>query len=421
MSTTAVILVSLLFSAFFSGMEIAFLTSNKFRIEIDSKQGKFTARLLSYFLHKPTWYIGAVLIGNNIALVVYGIYMASMLNPLLIQYFPAAADSEAFLLITQTVISTFIILIAGEFIPKILFRINPNEILSLFALPMMALYWLFYPAVYLVLKFSNALLSIVFKINISENRIEFGRVDLDYYVRNIQPANGENDELNTELEMFQAALDFGKVKVRNCMIPRPEIVAVELETSIEKLRQLFTETRLSRILIYRESLDNIIGFVHSFEMFKNPPDVKSIILPVTIFPESTPAIDVLRHFTKEHRSVAVVVDEHGLTAGMVTVEDVIEEIFGEIQDEHDLDHLTETRISDHEYLFSASLEIDYLNEKYGFNIPTGEYETLAGFILFHHESIPSQNEEITIEPFHFKIQSVKGSRIDTLVLKTGMK
>ncbi len=282
----------------------------------------------------------------------------------------------------------------------------------------MILYGLFYPVVYLVLKFANALLSTIFKINVSENRIEFGRIDLDYYVRNLQPAKGESDELNTELEMFQAALDFGKVKVRNCMIPRPEIVAVELETSIEKLRQLFAETRLSRILIYRESLDNIIGFVHSFDMFKNPPDVKSILLPVTIFPESTPALDVLRHFTKEHRSVAVVVDEHGLTAGMVTVEDVIEEIFGEIQDEHDLDQLTETRISENEYLFSGSLEIDYLNEKYGFNIPTGEYETLAGFILHHHESIPSQNEEIAIEPFHFKIQSVKGSRIDTLVLKT---
>lgn len=418
MSITAFILVSLLFSAFFSGMEIAFLTSNKFRIEIDRKQGKFTARLLSYFLHKPSWYIGAVLIGNNIALVVYGIYMAALLNPLLMQYFPDASRSEAFLLITQTLISTFIILIAGEFIPKILFRINPNETLSFFALPMMALYWLFYPAVFLVLKFSNALLSSVFKINVSENRIEFGRVDLDYYVRNIQTAKGENDELNTELEMFQAALDFGKVKVRNCMIPRPEIVAVEFETSIEKVKQLFAETRLSRILIYRESLDNIIGFVHSFEIFKNPPDIKSIILPVTIFPESTPALDVLRHFTKEHRSVAVVVDEHGLTAGMVTVEDVIEEIFGEIQDEHDLDHLTETRISDHEYLFSGSLEIDYLNEKYGFNIPTGEYETLAGFILHYHESIPSQNEEIDIEPFHFKIQAVKGSRIETVLLKT---
>lgn len=418
MTHTAFILISLLFSAFFSGMEIAFLTANKFRIEIDRKQGKFSARLLSYFLHKPSWYIGAVLIGNNIALVVYGIYMASLLNPLLIHHFPNAGNSEAFLLITQTLISTFIILIAGEFIPKILFRINPNETLSLFALPMMALYGLFYPAVFLILKFSNALFAAVFKINVSENRIEFGRVDLDYYVRNIQPAKGENDELNTELEMFQAALDFGKVKVRNCMIPRPEIVAVELETSVEKLKQLFTETRLSRILIYRESPDNIIGFVHSFEMFKNPPDVKSIILPVTIFPESTPAIDVLRHFTKEHRSVAVVVDEHGLTAGMVTVEDVIEEIFGEIQDEHDLDHLTETRISEHEYLFSGSLEIDYLNEKYGFNIPTGEYETLAGFILHHHESIPSQNEEIVIEPFHFKIQAVKGSRIDAVVLKT---
>lgn len=418
MSLTAVILVSLLFSAFFSGMEIAFLTSNKFRIEIDRKQGKFTARLLSYFLHKPTWYIGAVLIGNNIALVVYGIYMAALLNPLLIQYFPVAGNSEAFLLITQTLISTFIILIAGEFIPKILFRINPNETLSLFALPMMALYWLFYPTVYLVLKFSNALLSAVFKINISENKVEFGRVDLDYYVRNIQPAKGDNDDLNTELEMFQAALDFGKVKVRNCMVPRPEIVAVEFDTSIEKLKHLFAETRLSRILIYKESLDNIIGFVHSFEMFKNPSDVKSILLPVTIVPESTPALEVLRHFTNEHRSVVVVVDEHGLTAGMATVEDVIEEIFGEIQDEHDLDLLTETRISEHEYLFSGSLEIDYLNEKYGFNIPTGEYETLAGFILHYHESIPAQNEEITIDPFFFKIQSVKGSRIETVVLKT---
>jgi CBS domain containing-hemolysin-like protein len=417
MNPDFIILLSMLFSAFFSGMEIAFLTANKFRIEIERKQGKLTARILSYFLHKPSWYIGAVLTGNNIALVVYGIYISAKLEPILMQIFPQAGKSEAFLLTSQTLISTFIILIVGEFIPKVLFRINPNETLSLFAVPMIALYGLFYPVVYVILKFSNALLSAIFKINISENKIEFGRVDLDHYVKNIQPAKGENDELNTELEMFQAALDFGKIKVRNCMIPRPEIVAVEQNTSIEKLRQLFSETRLSRILIYRDTPDNIIGFVHSFEMFKNPTDIMSVLLPVTIFPESTPALEVLRHFTAEHRSVAVVVDEHGLTSGMVTVEDVIEEIFGEIQDEHDLDQLTETRISDNEYLFSASLEIDYLNEKYGFNIPTGDYETLAGFILHHHPSIPSADEEIVIEPFYFKIKAVKGSRIDTLTLK----
>ncbi|MCC6385326.1 MAG: hemolysin family protein [Bacteroidia bacterium] len=414
MTTGSIIILTLLFSAFFSGIELAFLTSNKFRIEIDKKQGKLQATILSYFLKRPSWFIGAVLIGNNIALVIYGIYISKELDPIVSHWLPASFDFEGYRLIIQTLISTAIILLFGEFLPKILSRINPNETLALLSIPFLVFYALFYPLVFVILKFSNWLLSKILGVQVSETRPEFGRIDLDVYVKNIQQNTSEEAQLNTELEMFQAALDFSKVKIRNCMVPRHEIVAVEISTPIERIKKLFIETRLSRILIYRESIDNIIGFVHSFEMFRNPQDVLSIMLPVTIFPESTPALQVLKHFTNEHRSVAVVVDEHGLTAGMVTVEDVIEEIFGEIQDEYDLDSHTETRISDSEFIFSGSLEIDYLNEKYGFKIPTGSYETLAGFILFNYESIPEPGQVIEISPFKVKIQTVKSSRIESV-------
>jgi CBS domain containing-hemolysin-like protein len=417
MTLELLILLSLLLSAFFSGMEIAFLTSNKFRIEIDRKQGKLTGRILSHFVHQPSWFVASVLIGNNIVLVMYGMGMASLLEPWLEERFPVASRSDTLMLVSQTVISTGILLLTGEFIPKIIFRIRPNETLALFSFPMMFFYWLCYPLAYLLLKFSNAVFRLLFGINVSHQRPEFGRIDLIHLIGSLPDEASNQRQPASGLEIFEAALHFSKVKVRHCMIPRPDIVAVDLHTSIDEIKKLFATTHLTRILVYNQTLDNIIGYVHSFEMFKNPSDIRSILLPVTIFPEATPAFEVLRHFTREHRNVAVIVDEHGLTAGMVTVEDIMEEIFGEIQDEHDLNERTETQVAAEEYLFSASLEIDYLNQKYGFGIPVGEYETLAGFILHHLESIPSPGQQLTIQPFVITIQSVKGSRIETVTFR----
>ncbi|MEO5570487.1 MAG: hemolysin family protein [Bacteroidia bacterium] len=417
MTSPLTILLSMIFVAFFSGIELAFLSSNKFKIELDNKQGKFIAKILSFFVKAPSKFICTVLVGLNIALVVYASYMAAMLQPVIHDLLPENYHSEVLILILETIISTLLILVAGEFLPKILFRINPNETLGLFSLPVLVFYILLYPVVSLILGITHFVLRTIFKIDFTETRPLFGRVDLDHYLSNISTKNIENSEINTEIEMFQAALDFGKIKIRNCMIPRMEIIAMNVTSSIEELRNKFIDTRLSRILIYRDAIDNIIGFVHSYEMFKHPQNIQNILLPVSIFPETMTAQELLRHFTQEHRSVAVVVDEHGVTSGMITVEDVIEEIFGEIQDEHDVQEFMENKISENEYILSGRLEIDYLNEKYNLNIPKGNYETLAGFIVHHHKSIPESNEIITIPPFIIKVQSLKANRVEQVRLR----
>ena len=322
------------------------------------------------------------------------------------------------LLIIQTICSTLIILIAAEFIPKVLFRINPNATLDLLAVPIRILYLILYPIVWVVLKLSSFFMQTLFRIQIVEERPVFGRVDLDMYVRELTTRNNQAEEMDTEIRIFQNALDFKEVKVRECMIPRNEIVAMNVTGTIEELQKLFIETKLSKILIYRDNIDNIIGFVHSSEMFKRPQNLNQILLPVTIVPEVMNANDLLKQFTNQHRSVAIVVDEYGGTSGMVTIEDIIEEIFGEIQDEHDVPEETEKKLSDTEYLFSGRLEIDYLNKKYDLNIPESEeYETLGGFIFQHHENIPEQNEEIIIPPFTIVALKVKNNRIEQVRFK----
>lgn len=417
MDTYLIITLTLITAAFFSGIEIAFLSSNKFKIELENKQGRFTARILSYFVKAPSKFICTILVGINVALVIYGTYMALLLEPIIRNYIPPGYQTEFLILLIQTLLSTLLILVAGEFLPKVLFRINPNETLTLFSLPVLIFYILLYPIVALVLGISHFILKRAFKIDFTETTPAFGRIDLDHYIRNINSKMNENSEINSEIQMFQAALDFNKVKIRKCMIPRHEIIAVNIDKPIELLRKRFVETGLSRILIYRDDIDHIIGFVHSYEMFRHPENTQSILLPVSVFPETLPAHDLLRHFTREHRSVAIVVDEHGITSGMVTVEDVIEEIFGEIQDEHDVEELVEGKIGEHEYVFSGRLEVDYLNEKYNLSLPTGDYETLGGFIFHFHEHIPEANEIITIPPFIIKVQVLKGNRIEQVNLR----
>ncbi len=408
------ILLAVLFSAFFSGMEIAFISSNKFRIEIDNKQGYLPAKILSGFNKTPSKFISALLVGNNIVLVLYGTIMAKLLEP----YISVYTTNEFPVMLIQTSISTILILIAGEFLPKAVFRNHSNAMLNVFAIPVYIFYQLLYPLVYITTTISEWIIKNFFRVQLKHEPQSFGRLDLHNYVHEANISNKEEDEVDTEIKIFQNALSFSDVKVRECMIPRTEIVAFDVDESVEELRKKFVETGLSKILIYSGSIDNIIGYVHTFELFKKPETVRSIILPVSNVPESMPAKELLRVFMQQHRSIAIVVDEFGGTAGMVTIEDVIEEIFGEIDDEHDVDELVESKISDSEFLFSARLEIDYLNNEYGLSLPVGEdYETLGGFILSHHESIPEKGEEIKIDKFLFTVTVAGETTIEQVNLK----
>ncbi|PKP47204.1 MAG: hemolysin [Bacteroidetes bacterium HGW-Bacteroidetes-11] len=412
------IIIALLFSAFFSGMEIAFVTANKLRIEVEKNKEFLPARLLSGFLKKPSRFIAALLMGNNIALVIYGIYIAVLLEPMLIKVLPDSPGSVALLLISQTIISTLIVLLFAEFLPKVLFRINPNSILNFFAVPLKLFYVISYPVIIIFIGASEILLKYIFKARISHPEYSFGVVDLDHYLRDSSSQQPEESEDYQEFEMFKNARDLGNVKLRECMVPRNEIIAVSNVENLEVLRELFISSGHSKVLIYQESIDNIIGYTHSHDLFRRPGSIDEITKPVMIVPESMPANKLLSMFMSERKSVALVVDEFGGTAGMLTIEDIIEEIFGEIDDEYDVEDSAEVQISEDEFLFSARLEIDYLNQKYKLELPVSdEYETLAGLIISHHEDIPAEHEEIQIHDFLFIITRASESRIEEVRLK----
>ena len=413
MQASFIILLTLIASAFFSGLEIAFITSNKLRIELESKQGNVFAGILSYFNKYPSRFLGTMLLGNNVALVVFGIYMEEELRPFIGQYI----HSRIGLLLIQTFLSTMLILVTAEFLPKNVFRINPNLILNFFAIPLWIIFWIMYPIVFLTIGLSELILTRIFRVNVEKEKLAFGRIDLDNFVREGSKTDKKN-EVEHEIKIFRNALDFANVKVRECMVPRTEIVALEVNESIQKLKERFTQTRLSKILIYDKSIDNIIGYVHSHELFKMPDEIRTVLLPVSIVPESMPASEVLTLFIQQRKSIAVVVDEFGGTSGMLTMEDVMEEIFGEIEDEHDKEEMIEKKISESEYIFSGRLEIDYLNEKYKFNLPSFEdFETLSGLITHYNESIMKTGEEIRIEKFVFKIISAGNNRIEQVLMK----
>lgn len=410
-----VILIAILFSAFFSGIEIAFVSANKLQIELDVKKGNYAARIISGFMKNPGRFISSMLVGNNIMLVVYGIMMGRLIIELL------NLDqnvSDATTMIVQTIISTLIILVTGEFLPKALFRLNPNRILLFFAFPLFFLYYavLYIPS--LVFTYTSELFLKVMRIEIPRDELVFGRVDLDEYVKGLTRRETSSQNVDHELEILQNALHFNKIKARECMIPRPEIEALEVEDSIDKLRQTFVETGFSKILIYRDSIDNIIGYVHCNELFKQPESIKTILLPVAIVPETMTAQEIMELFIKQHKGLAVVVDEHGGTSGMLTMEDIVEEIFGEIEDEHDTEVLVEEQLSKNEFKFSARLEVDFLNHKYELNIPeTGDYDTLAGFIIHYTEDIPKPNTRLQIDQFQIVILKVTGTRIEEVHVK----
>ena len=413
-SSLLTIILSLLFSAFFSGMEIAFVSSNKLHIELMKKRGEFNARVLSYFLENPSRFIATMLVGNNIALVVYGIEMAKILEPH-IENNITTNDSLMFLI--QTAISTLIVLVTAEFIPKVFFSINANRFVRLFAVPAGLAYFSLYFFASLVVFFSNFVLKKIMRVKLLDQKRVFGRVDLRQYIEEHATKVKDKNTLEPEIQIFQNALDFSKVKARGCMVPRNEIVAMNISEDINKLANKFVETGLSKILIYRDNIDQIIGYTHSYELFKKPTDIKSILLPVALVPETMTANDILNLFIKERKSIAVVIDEFGGTSGLLTIEDIIEEIFGEIEDEHDLTDYQEVQISDKEFIFSGRHEIDYLNEKYNFNIPeSNDYETLSGFIVNRCESIPKQNERIKAGSFVLEILKVDQTKVETVKL-----
>ncbi len=410
MNEMIIIFIMLALSAFFSGMEIAFIAANKLRMELDRNKNTVSAKVISIFSRSPGYYISTMLVGNNIALVVYGILMAKLLEPSIAIWI----DTESLILAIQTIISTILILVTAEFIPKTLFRINPNMALNLFALPVMFFYILFYPITSFTIFLSKNFIRKVFKTDITEEQetLAFGKVDLDHLVQEGHDAQTIADDDLHDIKIFRNALDFSKVKLRECIVPRNEIEAMEINGEIANLTQRFIETGYSRILIYKDSIDNIVGFIHSSVIFKNPQSIKAGLSQIIIVPDTMPAHKLLKLFTRENKSVAVVVDEFGGTSGMVTIEDIMEEIFGEIEDEHDDIDLEEQKISDTEYIFSGRLEIDYLNDKYELNLPESEnFETLNGFLLFTHESIPKYNETIRIENFNFKILEVTNTRV----------
>jgi CBS domain containing-hemolysin-like protein len=401
-------------------MEIAFVSSNKLKIELDKKQGKLSGKINSFFAQNPQRFIGAMLVGNNIVLVLYGIFAAELSKPsiilLLNSIFNAVSDGTV--AIIQTILSTLLILITAEYLPKALFRINPNYILNVFSIPTYLFYWLLYPISFFTVFLSENLLRII-GYSKQKEAIVFGKTDLDNLIKEVTEETRQNPEnLENEIKIFKNALDFGNVKARDCMIPRNEVIAADIHDSIAEIRAKFIETGLSKIMIFKDNIDNIIGYIHSFALFKSPQHIKDVLMPVLIVPETMPVRDVLTKLTKERKTVAIVVDEFGGTAGLLTIEDVIEEIFGEIEDEHDEEQLTEKVISENEYIFSGRIEIKYLNEKYELNIPESEvYTTLAGYIINLNQRIPEVDEQIESPEFIINITKASGSKIDEVHLK----
>lgn len=412
------ILVSILFSAFFSGMEIAFISSNKLRTEIDRKQKKAFAGLVSFFTKQPSRFIATMLVGNNIALVIYGIAFAMLLEEPLRKLI--GNHSEAALLLVQTLISTLIILLTAEFLPKTLFRINPNNSLRLLSIPVMLFYTLLYPLTILSIGISNFTMKYLLRVKPDMEAAEpvFGKVDLDHFLTDVQPENRSDGEETGDLKIFKNALELSGLKVRECMIPRTEVIALEEDASMEDLAERFIESGLSRILIYRDTIDNVIGYVNSKDLFRKPAKIKSHLKAIQIVPETLPVNKLLTGFIKEGKSIALVVDEFGGTSGLITTEDIIEEIFGEIEDEHDISDLVENQLGDSHFLLSGRHEIDYLNEKYNLEIPVSEeYDTLAGYIISHYESIPEKDTSVDLDKFLITITDVSSNRIEEVDLQ----
>ncbi len=415
------VLICLLFSALFSGIEIAFISADKLRIELANKNGKLYGKLLSRFVKQPTRFIGTTLVGNNIALVLYSFFMATLLEPFLTTHLPSSVNNDVTILILQTVLATFLVLVVAEFTPKSVFLIDPNGLLSGFAVPMTIIYYILYPVVSIIDKISKFTIIHILGFDYREDKPVFGLTDLNNYIKNTlseEVIEQKPDHLNpnprVNTKIFNNALEFKTVKVRECMIPRTEVVAVDVEDSLDELKEAFINSGHSKIVVYKESIDEVIGYCHSLELFKKPKSISQILTPIIIVPETMPANELMIQFITEHKSLALVVDEFGGTAGIVSIEDIIEEIFGEIQDEHDAEDWVELKIDENTYLISARHEIDYLNEKYNWEIPAGDYDTLGGYILSITGEIPTTGNIIRVPPFTFTVMSMRENRIDNV-------
>ncbi|MDI1321630.1 MAG: hemolysin family protein [Algoriphagus sp.] len=412
-----IVLISLFFSAFFSGIEIAFISSNKLQIELQSKQGDMRGKILSGFVQRPGQFIGTTLLGNTICLVLYGTFMAFLLEVPLKMWLPPSVNNEAVILLIQTVLSTIIVLITGEFLPKSFFMLNPNSMLNFFAIPFVVIYFLMYPIVWAVVGLSRFFITKVLRLSYSEDKPVFTVTDLNSFIQNHMSQGREEGKVDIDTKIFDNAVEFKTVRIRECMVPRTDLVAVDVNDTIQELKSIFEESGHSKIIIYRDSIDEVIGYCHQLELFKKPKTIEEILTPIIIAPESALANEVLIQFIQERKSLALVVDEFGGTSGIVSMEDIIEEIFGEIDDEYDNDDLIEQKTGEQEYLLSARHEIDYLNDKYGWELPIGDFETLSGLILSLAENLPKKGESVAYGVYTFTIVTKQDHRIDTVKLK----
>lgn len=415
--TDVFIVLCLLLSAFFSGMEIAFVSSNRIYLEIEKSQSGVTSNVLKTITQNPSQFIATMLLGNNIALVLYGIFMGDRILQLFFPETLLSGQASLIVVFYQTLISTVIILLTAEFLPKVFFQLYANTFIKIFAIPVAIFYFLFYPITYSIIEFTDIILKRFFKTGNDEVQLSFSKVELGNYIEEQLESSQNKENLDSEIEIFQKALDFSEVKTREAMVPRAEVIAVEEQTSIEDIKALFITTGLSKIPVYKETIDQILGYVHAFEIIKQPKTLKNILLPVAYVPETMLVNDVLKLLTRQHKSIAVVIDEYGGTSGIVTVEDIVEELFGEIEDEYDTIAHVEKQLSENSYLFSARLEVDYLNEKYHLDLPQSEfYETLGGMIAYTTGEIPAKGERIDIPSFYLKIEKVSATKIEQIIL-----
>lgn len=409
------IIITLAFSAFFSGMEIAFVSSNKLRFELEKANSNITSQILSIFYRRPNDFISTQLVGNNIALVIYGILMAELIEQNLLK---GIIENEFLLVLSQTIISTLIVLLTGEFIPKTLFKINPNKTLQLFAIPAFICYVILFPISRFASLLSNGILRFVgIRVNKKASDIAFTKVDLDYFIQSSIESKSEED-IETEVKIFQNALDFSSIKIRDCIVPRTEIIAVDIDASLDELTSRFIESGISKVIVYKESIDNIIGYIHSSEMFRHAINWKEHISQIPFVPETMAAQKLMQLFMQQKKTLAVVVDEFGGTSGIVALEDLVEEILGEIEDEHDTSNYIAKKLSDEEYVLSARLEIEKINEMFDLELPeSDDYLTLGGLILHHEQSFPKLHEIVKIGSFQFKIIKMSATKIELVRLK----
>lgn len=413
-----IIIICLMLSAFFSGMEIAFVSSNKIYLEIEKQQSGINAKLLSFITKNPSRFIATMLVGNNISLVIYGIFMGERILQLIFPEISLGSAINIKIILIQTVISTLIILVTAEFLPKVIFQQFSNILMKVFALPTAFFYFLFSPITALIMKISDLILMKFFKVKGDQIQLSFSKIELGNYIEEQLESTKDLENVDSEIQIFQNALEFSEVKAREAMVPRTEIVAAESTESMSDIKKIFTSSGLSKIPVYNKSIDNIKGYVHAFEMFKKPDNLNKVLLPVAFVPETMRISEVLKILTKQRKSIAVVLDEYGGTAGIITVEDIIEELFGEIEDEHDnVDHY-ERQIESDFFEFSARLEVDYINQNYSISLPENEfYETLGGLIVYLKEEIPPKGTKILLENFEFEIKEASSTKIERVLLR----